>query len=199
LLATLNQQLDRFSQPVHALLNSGQCHRWRFLSRANGRLVGYSLFRSRQNFSERDRLILNLLRPHVSQAHESAKCYHRLKQAFELTAQITIDSHGHVELITPRATEYLKLYFNCPANSPRLPDSLWCWVKSRVAILADETQIPTTPLPLRVEQAGKVLIVRLLGKSDSNQYTLLLEEETRSIEPQLKLLGLSIADFAGQR
>jgi DNA-binding CsgD family transcriptional regulator len=46
---------------------------WAQLAQANVTLVGFALNRSARTFTERDRLILNLLRPHLAQAYGTAQ------------------------------------------------------------------------------------------------------------------------------
>ena len=50
------------------------------LTQTNAILVGVSLNRNRCNFTERDRSILNLLRPHLAQAYTNAQQYQQLQQ-----------------------------------------------------------------------------------------------------------------------
>ncbi len=65
------------------------------------------------------------------------------------------------------------------------------WVKSQISGLTSRSELPQTCLPLRVEQDGKQLLIRLVSQPEQGQYVLLLEEQTLAILPLLKLLGLS--------
>jgi hypothetical protein len=53
------------------------------LGDAGATFAGYSLNRSQRSFTERDRLMLNLLRPHLFQAYCNVQMYHRLQQKFD--------------------------------------------------------------------------------------------------------------------
>jgi ATP/maltotriose-dependent transcriptional regulator MalT len=53
---------------------------WAQLVEADMTLVGFTLDRSQQSFTERDRLILNLLKPHLLQAYRNAQKHDRLQQ-----------------------------------------------------------------------------------------------------------------------
>jgi ATP/maltotriose-dependent transcriptional regulator MalT len=53
---------------------------WAQLVEADMTLVGFTLDRSQQSFTERDRLILNLLKPHLLQAYCNAQKHDRLQQ-----------------------------------------------------------------------------------------------------------------------
>ena len=51
-------------------------------------VVTIALNRSRRNFTDRDRLMLNLLRPHLSQIYDSLHHYHRIQQKFNPIASV---------------------------------------------------------------------------------------------------------------
>jgi hypothetical protein len=53
------------------------------LGDADAMFAGYSLNRSQRSFTERDRLMLNLLRPHLFQAYCNVQMYDRLQQKFD--------------------------------------------------------------------------------------------------------------------
>jgi hypothetical protein len=53
---------------------------WQKLTQFDTKLVGFTQNRSQRTFTERDRLILNLLRPHLAQAYNNVQHYHQLQQ-----------------------------------------------------------------------------------------------------------------------
>ena len=173
--------------------NSGS---WSNLLQIDATLVGVSLHRPQRNFTERDRLILNLLRPHLFQAYGNAQHYQHLQQDLGQLQQslnplglVILNTEGQVQFITPQAVGWLEAYFSKPTGSLQIPDHLWAWVKHQVAV----TQNPDSPkacLPLRIEQADKQLVIRLVVEPGA-QYLLLLEEQTLSSLNSLELLGLS--------
>lgn len=77
--------------------------------------VGNLLSRSRHNLTERDRLLLNLLRPHLAQAYTNAQRYQRIEQQFAQLEQLRRtqeqfcwQSHSLVALgLSQRETELL--------------------------------------------------------------------------------------------
>jgi DNA-binding CsgD family transcriptional regulator len=159
-------------------------------------LVGFSTHRQWGKFTERDRLVLNLLRPHLSQAYNNAQKYHQLQQDRDRVQQslhhigaIVLDSEGRIQLIAPQASTWLSSYFTTSTCSTRLPDHLWSWVKYRVSCLAEAIDLQTC-LPLRIQQDGRELTIRLVI-DPLGRYILILEEQTRSSLNSLALLGLS--------
>jgi DNA-binding NarL/FixJ family response regulator len=170
---------------------------WRELTQTDTTLVGFSLHRA-QRFTERDRLILNLLIPHLSQAHANAQLYQHLQQDLSQLHQtlnhlslVILNSEGQVQRITPQAVAWLEAYFPKPTSTFQLPDHLWAWVKHQISCATLESDFSKAQLPLRVEQAGKQLVIRLVVEQRSERYLLLLEEQTRSLLKSLALLGLS--------
>ena len=173
--------------------NSGS---WSEFSQTDATLVGFALHRPQRNFTERDRLILNLLRPHLFQAYGNAQHYQQLQQDLSQLQQslnslglVILNTEGQVQFVTPQAVVWLEAYFAKPTGTLQLPDHLWAWVKHQVTI-AQNPDSPKVCLPLRVEQVGKQLVIRLVVES-RDQYLLLLAEQTRSGLNSLELLGLS--------
>jgi len=166
------------------------------LSPTNVPLVGIALNCNRRSFTERARLILNLLRPHLFQAYSNAKYYHQLQQnlaqlqlSLNCLGLVLLDHEARVQLITPQATQWLRVYFAEPTDSLQLPDHLWAWVKYQVACLTQN--LSNVCLPLRIQQADKQLVIRLIVEQMGERYLLLLEEQTLSLFKALEVLRLS--------
>jgi ATP/maltotriose-dependent transcriptional regulator MalT len=79
--------------PSKVLMNMRTRHvngNWEQLVEADMSLVGFALDLSPQSFTERDRLILNLLKPHLLQAYSNAQTHDRLKKnRIQLRASVT--------------------------------------------------------------------------------------------------------------
>jgi DNA-binding CsgD family transcriptional regulator len=171
---------------------------WYQLSQVEATLVGVSLNRGQRSFTERDRLILNLLRPHLFQAYCNVQHYQQLQQelsqlqqSFNYLGLVILDAKGRVQSIAPPTIIWLETYFSTPTRSNQLPDHLWSWVKHQIAGLIKNPDLPKTCLPLRIQQAGKELVIRLVVEQLGERYLLLLEEQTLSPMNSLALLGLS--------
>lgn len=161
-------------------------------------LFGFAFSRAQCNFTERDRSILNLLRPHLSQAYNNAQQYQQIKQDRDRVQQslnhlgtIVLDGEGRVQSIAPQAIIWLETYFVKPTSYVQLPDHLWSWVKYQVNCLTQNLDLPEACLPLRIQKNGRELTIRLVVESPGLRYLLLLEEQTLSSLNSLALLGLS--------
>jgi DNA-binding CsgD family transcriptional regulator len=185
-------------EQMTVFLQNASSGSWRELTQTDATLMGFSLHRAQRNFTERDRLILNLLIPHLSQAHCNAQQYQHLQQDLSQLHQtlnhlglVALSSEGQVQRVTPQAVAWLEAYFPKPTSSSQLPDHLWEWVKHQISCSTLESNFSKAQLPLRIEQAGKQLVIRLVMEQRSERYLLLLEEQTLSLSKSLELLGLS--------
>ena len=159
-----------------------------------------SLKRSDRGFSERDRTILNLLRPHLMQAHYNAKQFSQmqqnlaeLNQALEQSNTLILNRDGQVKLMTCQACSLLDQYFQPSSKSSHLPDTLQRWVTHQISRFHSSEAIAFTPLSLRVQQSEKCLVIRLIPNVGNGGFLLLLEEQqARSFSSiELELLGLT--------
>jgi len=161
-------------------------------------VVGIALHRHRRNYTERDRLLLNLALPHLVQAWVNARKVNRLERELKALRQ-TLDSlhrgvvvlgrDGRVRVMTPQARQYVSEYFGAEnALTYRLPDGLARWVREEDEALA-RSYLPAARRPLVIEHEGRRLTVRLL--SDSDRDLLLLEEHAEVQPGTLQRLGLT--------
>jgi DNA-binding CsgD family transcriptional regulator len=179
-------------------LPQAQVGDWVQLAEVNATLVGFALNRDRRSFTERDRLILNLLRPHLFQAYQNVQKYHQvtddlgqLQRSLGHLGLIVLDTVGIVQWMTPQAETWLATYFERSTALGYLPEDLWMWVKEQISsVIIDPHASPMVP-PLTIELACKRLIIRLVFEPDRQRYNLLLEEQQRSNRQSLEMLGLS--------
>jgi DNA-binding CsgD family transcriptional regulator len=161
-------------------------------SGSNTVLIGVCLNRSERSFTERDRLILNMLRPHLAQAYNNAQKYQQLQQKSPQASVniVVLDTEGRVNSITPQATQWLELYFP-KFNYWEIPDQLWSWIKYQVKRFCDPTYQAQACQPFCINQANQQLVIHLINQKDQDRYTLLLEKKTTSLLDSLTILGLS--------
>jgi DNA-binding CsgD family transcriptional regulator len=165
-------------------------------------VLGIALNRRRRSFSARDRRLLNLLRPHLTQAYSNAELrtqmrqeLRRLRQALEALERglILLDRRGRVRLMTARARQWLPRYFgrySQPAS--RLPPALRQWIRQQQAQLRHDDVVPPPLAPLVVQGEGARLLVRCLPGPSAEEILLLLDEQpTEVAAASLERLGLS--------
>ncbi len=161
-------------------------------------VVGIALNRSRRNFSERDRQLLNLAYPHLLLAFGNAEAWTRLTDENRLIrgaleqsqgAVIVLTSANRVQTITSQARLLLAKYF--PGCSPRdhLPELLQRWVHWQRAPLANSTAAPPLREPLVLGHKGERLIVRSFS---SQSETVLLLSESAAAEENIDGLCLGL-------
>jgi DNA-binding CsgD family transcriptional regulator len=129
-----------------------------------------------RDFGERDRLVLNLLRPHLS-ALDGAARERRLAAALRLEpergALVVLQSSDQIEFATPAAARLLARYFDGTSDG-LLPEAVRIWLH-RDSQRINGNGIPPAPAPLKVRRGDRRLIIRRAGR------TLLLGEEIAAL------------------
>ncbi len=172
------------------------------LSPAQPSFIALTLNRSRRDFSERDRPLLNLLRPHLIQAYYNAEAVTQMQQKlagleralYELDyGVIVLSEKQRVREMTDRARQWVTDYCGkFPRHSQRLPVMLQQWVVSQQELLAQDDEVLPPREPLVIKREGKQLVVRLLSGPTENHCMLLLHEERTALTAaSLATLGLS--------
>ncbi len=205
-LAGIYQQFLRLldtEDQMFLLLSTPEANIW-LPQVSSGKIIyGLTLNRDRCSFTERDRSILNLLRPHLSQAYENVVCCDRLQQELNEVRQslnclgaIGLDNEGQIKSIAPQAIVWLETYFTKPTSTRQLPDRLRSWVKYRIDTLTQDSAFTDTHLTLKIQKAERELIIRLVIDSARSQHLLLLEERSIASIDTLIALGLSQRETA---
>lgn len=168
------------------------------------RTFGYFyLYRNWNEWTERDRLILNLIQPHVNQAYRSVRHFHQLYQqldqiqkTFDGSGAILLDGQGYIQQISAQAACWL--YDYCPTAyfSRQLPEPVHTWFVNQLPQLNPQANALSpglsSTLPLRIKQGNRQLTIRVKGDSERRQYLLLLtEEKMLSLQAALEHLGLT--------
>ena len=143
--------------------------------------------RRARDFSERDRTIASLLRPHFAQAYQNGKTFSEMRRQEERTDAVLQSNHAglifltdnlKVERLTGNCERWLNGYFARRQYIPvQLPDTLRRWVEQQRAFTHDTLAIPRPPLV--VEGADANLTVRFSQDARRN-VTLLLSEQRKS-------------------
>jgi DNA-binding CsgD family transcriptional regulator len=142
-------------------------------------------------FTERDRSILHLLRPHLRQALLNAQAITRMQKELDIIRQAVeavdrgiavLAESGRIGLITSKARQLVTEYFAAP-RADRLPEALDSWARYQKSLLAEKDDIPASTKPLVVARDEKKLVVRLVPNGSG--HVLLLEE--RQSETSLEL------------
>ncbi len=137
-----------------------------------------------RSFTERDRLLLNLLRPHIAQAFRQSRAMARLARRTEArrvrpaTSRIQLDRDEYIAQYPARAQRWIAQYFDDLPSAPRrLPDSVQRWL-----VLAQRIQAGELPehaaTPLVTRRFGRMLMIYLAAHDEQSGTELVLEERT---------------------
>ncbi|NES97810.1 MAG: hypothetical protein F6K32_21885, partial [Desertifilum sp. SIO1I2] len=120
--------------------------------------LSLTISRARRGFAERERLLLNLIRPHLKQAYENIVTFNQLNQllsehqeAIEQTALILLSANGKVKWLTQPAGEILHRYFPLSKARISLPEPLQGWIERHVLPFSKSTETCSTIRPLVLE------------------------------------------------
>ena len=150
-----------------------------------GEVVVAGLGRTEREFSERDRDVLDLVRPGLEDALRSAETGARLVRAFAAnpppgTAVVLLDRYGEIEHSNLDAERWLAEHFGAAEHPGWLPSPVAEWLA-----------LPPRPA-LISERDGRRLTVQLLP---GDPHALLLEEHVTSLRTDaLHRLGLTLRE-----
>jgi DNA-binding CsgD family transcriptional regulator len=145
-------------------------------------MVVAGLGRSEREFSERDRDVLDLVRPVLEEALRDAEARDRSVPAFADspspgTAVVLLDRYGEIQHSSPDAERWLGEHFGPAEHAGWLPSAVAAWLA-----------LPPRP-PLVSVRDGRRLTVRLLP---GDPHALLVEEKVARFRPDvLDRLGLT--------
>lgn len=155
-------------------------------------VVGLGLHRRRATFTQRERQMLNLLRPHLAQARRAAATFEFLSREFDELDRgvVVVDDETRVGFATRLAHDLVAEYFGRPLGCPpRLPDELTRWVGHQRRLF-ERTDVPPPRTPLVVSGAEGQLVVWL--RQEAGQILLFFERQpTGPARPGAKAFGLT--------
>src|SRR5437773_8198765 len=143
-----------------------------------------------RDYSEDDRQLLTLLRPHLMQAYANALTLTRISSAITAMnrANIVAGRDGTIEYASAAALRLLQKYFDLPAEASRLPARLSQWLLKPAGV-GQRTQ------PFEIERDAVRLVVILARREPDGGCTLLLEEKSDAIlKSRLVLAGLTLRE-----
>lgn len=146
------------------------------------------LTRSRRDFSERERAILNRLYPHLVQAFRNTASLNRfcrdvgvMYEMLEgpISSVIVLSGNGRVKHWTEQAKSWIARYCRTPfpKEPDRLPECFASWYQRQLSLVAQETLAPSPRDPLIVDKNGQQLTVQLIPDHFRDEHLLLLNEK----------------------
>jgi DNA-binding CsgD family transcriptional regulator len=163
--------------------------------------VGLAFNRRQRDFSDEERFMCELLRPHFLRAYRNAEVVTQLREtatharlALEAASQadITLDARGRICWYPPRVRQWLADYFGQTSRAGNeLPDALRRWLNQHRLPGTRAGKIPAPHKPLVVERHGRRLTIRVLADSGSCQTLAIDERRTHCSAEPLQGLGLT--------
>jgi DNA-binding CsgD family transcriptional regulator len=147
-------------------------------------ILGVGLDRDCLDFSENERLCLDLLRPHLIQSYRNLQILKLMKRKAEGSVKqlVVVNRTGQVQLINDDVWRIFANYFDMPRFHRSLPDVVHNWIKYERARLCQESDVSSPPVPLVIsKEGGKITIHFLWGGKDSEQDIIIIEEEPTDI------------------
>lgn len=150
--------------------------------------------RGKRDFTDGERLTLELLRPHLTQAWRNAQLVSKLKPSSRLGRAlaslhpevVVLTDRGKVLFVGDHARRLLADHFG--RSSDGVPDDVLTWVRSVSARLhLDASDVPAPPSPLVHDLAGRRLTLRAFTRG--HEIVVAVDERSRAAE--VVLLGLT--------
>ncbi|NJM46955.1 MAG: hypothetical protein HC860_13015 [Alkalinema sp. RU_4_3] len=150
--------------------------------------LGILLNRTQRNFTEYDRMLLNLIRPHIYYAYRNLQQWANLQAQIDQLTElnqfigiITLSPDAQIQRITDRAVRLLEQYFPIEGTNPQyLPESLQQYYQASIAqLIQPDLNVATLPI-LEQVQPNSRLMVKLISYPPQAEVILTLEEYVTS-------------------
>ena len=155
--------------------------------------LGIALNRSSRDFSEEDRLVFGLLKPHVGRAFNTSKLVAYFSGVSEAVDQgyLVADAAWRIRFATSKASRWLREYFGRNQND-LLPDLLKDWLKQRRSSPLNTNNLRSSLEEFSMPGGSKRLLIRSLSPLKGLEFRLVLREATEQVDAgQLEGLGLT--------
>jgi DNA-binding CsgD family transcriptional regulator len=147
---------------------------------APNQMVGLALDRDCFDFSENEKLCLDLLRPHLVQAYRNVCALDIMKQALEENGSklMIVNRSSQIQVASDDVWQIIAKFFNIPHFCGSIPDMLNNWINFERSRFIQESSVPSPSVPLVISKdCGKLIVRFLWGGKTAEQDLLLFEEE----------------------
>jgi len=158
------------------------------ISLSPGQMMGVALDRDCADFSENERLSLDLLRPHLVQAYRNVQSIDLMKRVIEGRGRklLMVGRSGQVRLVNDDIWRLITRFFDVSRSLSSLPDLLNRWINRQRSRFSDELDVPTPSTPLVISKGNRRLSAYFLwGGKSATEDMLLLEEEPVELASEL--------------
>ena len=152
--------------------------------------LAVSLNRAHADFTEEERSLLNLLRPHVIQAYRESRLFSYLNQAGGISNDgfIVVDRAWRIRYLNARGLVLMKDFFGSEPLTA-LPARVSAWLKEKTrSRSAGEPSVPD----LTVGSDHRSLTIQTVGNVEETEFRMVLRETARQLDARpLQSLGLT--------
>ena len=165
-------------------------------------IVAITLTRGWQEFDERDRLLMNLMRPHIVQGLRNAQSFDRVRR-LEASLESHLEESGeglvflseenHVEYASATAVRVLTSWLG-NWQEDDLPQGLGKWITGGIGSSTEFATHPVAPpWPLIIQRHGRQLTIRRIPSHQDHGIVLVVTERNMNpdIAGALARLGLT--------
>ena len=160
---------------------------------SDGYLIDIGINRTRPDFTERDRRVLDALRGHLAGAQQNARRFSAVERDLALVVEgtdgtdagvVVLGPDGTIRMANRLARRLIESCFGPSRFSPKsLPSALARWVQHEDRALARADEIPARRRPLVVDHEDRRVVIRLF--LDAGRAVLILTEEFSDLDPSL--------------
>ena len=171
----------------------GQNYQLAFITIDASPQLGIALNRSTSDFSEEERLMLDLLRPHLAQAFRASKLVSYLSEVAEGSdpGWLVVDQTGRIRFATPKAVRYIRTYFG-EGYDTLLPSRARDWLRNRTAERFADKHISSPLKQFSIQLGPKRLFIESLSPVQASEQRLVLREVNEQPDAApLRVLGLT--------
>jgi len=158
------------------------------ISMSDVHVIAIAFDRDHPDFSESERLCLDLLGPHLRQAYRHLQMMKLMKNAVEGKEKksVIVDRTGQVEFMNEDVRRIFSRYFRMERFQNSLPDELFNWIKHERLRLCRATDLSSPSVPLAITKEGRQIMIHFLwGGKDANQDMLVMEEKAAETDAQM--------------
>jgi DNA-binding CsgD family transcriptional regulator len=168
-------------------------HQLAFITLGELPQLGVALNRSGMDFSEEERSILNVLKPHLFQAFTTSRLFSYFSDAADAVnhGYVVADRRGRILFATTKAIGWLEEYFGQNHNTS-LPGILRDWLQNRSLKLFNTDNLGDPLKQLSFRFGSKRLTVESLSPIQGPDHRLVLSEVDDGLDAKpLEVLGIT--------
>jgi DNA-binding CsgD family transcriptional regulator len=152
--------------------------------------LAVSLNRARADFTEEERSLLTLLRPHLIQAYRESRLFSYLNEAAGISNDgfIVVDQAWRIRYVNARGLRLMKDFFGSEPLTA-LPVRVGAWLQEKTR--SRSASAPSIP-DLTVGSDDRSLMIQTVGNAEGTEFRLLLRETVHQLDARpLQSLGLT--------